>query len=260
MFHGHWYFGDGILVMGPSNVPCTFLQMIFLTHQCILPHSQCFHRSSCKLYCSYWWFCLDLLVTLRCFKCPASLEMHVYSMSYTDLLQALSHTFYIWDYNVTLCLVCTSRGFLLLLVFVFVEDLLYSPPWVFACSQYFFKVLQFLFSQLWSRTDGMSSMCQCVNDTVLGSNIVVTVPWEVQVSMGGFSVHPYCKLPSSSGLMMVSRKGMEPSSFASSTVNWIEGSTVLMCWRNCCWCFCCCITKVSSTYLFQTLGGTALLL
>ena len=57
----------------------------------------------------------------------------------------------------------------------------------------------------------------------------------------GFLYTPIVKLPSSSGLMIVSRKGMEPSSFASSTVNWIEGSTVLMCWRNCCWCFCCCI-------------------
>ena len=38
----------------------------------------------------------------------------------------------------------------------------------------------------------MSSMCQGVDDTVLSSNIMVTVPWEVQVSMGGLSVHPYC--------------------------------------------------------------------
>ena len=76
----------------------------------------------------------------------------------------------------------------------------------------------------------------------------------------GFLYTPIVKLPSSSGLMIVSRKGMEPSSFASSTVNWIEGSTVLMCWRNSCWYFCCCTTKVSSTYLFQTLGGAVLLL
>ena len=75
----------------------------------------------------------------------------------------------------------------------------------------------------------------------------------------GFLYTPIVKLPYSSGLMIVSRKGMEPSSFASSTVNWIEGSTVLMCWRNSSWCFCCCTTKVSSTYLFQTLGGAVLL-
>ena len=37
----------------------------------------------------------------------------------------------------------------------------------------------------------MSSVCKCVDDTVLGSYVVVTVPWEVQVSVSGFSVHPY---------------------------------------------------------------------
>ena len=50
----------------------------------------------------------------------------------------------------------------------------------------------------------------------------------------GFLYTPIVKLPSSSGLMTVSRKGMEPSSFASSTVNWMDSSTVLICWRNCC--------------------------
>ena len=54
-------------------------------------------------------------------------------------------------------------------------------------------MLVFLFSQIWGRADGMGPMCQGVNDTVLGSNIMCTVPWEVQVSVGGFSVHPYCE-------------------------------------------------------------------
>ena len=48
----------------------------------------------------------------------------------------------------------------------------------------------------------------------------------------GFLYTPTVNVPSASGLMMVSRKGMEPSSFASSTVNWVDGSTVYMCWRN----------------------------
>ena len=38
--------------------------------------------------------------------------------------------------------------------------------------------------------------------------------------------------PFSSGLTMVSKKGMEPSSLLSSTVNFMEGSTLLMCWRK----------------------------
>ena len=67
------------------------------------------------------------------------------------------------------------------------------------------------------------------------------------------------KVSSASGLMVVSRKGMEPSSLVSSTVNWMEGSNVLMWWRNSSFCEWCWITKVSSTYLFQILGGAVLL-
>ena len=39
-------------------------------------------------------------------------------------------------------------------------------------------------------------------------------------------------VPSASGLTMVSKKGMDPSSLLSSTVNLIAGSTLLMCWRK----------------------------
>ena len=63
------------------------------------------------------------------------------------------------------------------------------------------------------------------------------------------------KVPSASGVMMVSRKGKEPSSLASSTVNWMEGSTVLMWSRNSSLCEWCWITKAPSTYLFHILGG-----
>ena len=43
----------------------------------------------------------------------------------------------------------------------------------------------------------------------------------------GFLYTPIVKVPSASGLMMVSTKGMEPSSFASSTVSWMDTSTYL---------------------------------
>ena len=62
------------------------------------------------------------------------------------------------------------------------------------------------------------------------------------------------KVSSACGVMMVSRKGMEPSDLDSSTVNWMEGSTELMCLKNPSLCDWCCITKVSSTYLFHILG------
>ena len=48
----------------------------------------------------------------------------------------------------------------------------------------------------------------------------------------GFLYTPMVKVPSVSGVMTVSKKGMEPSSLDSSTVNWMEGSTELICLRN----------------------------
>ena len=42
------------------------------------------------------------------------------------------------------------------------------------------------------------------------------------------------RLPFSSGFTMVAKKGMEPSSLLSSTVNFMAGSTLFMCWRKPC--------------------------
>ena len=39
----------------------------------------------------------------------------------------------------------------------------------------------------------MSSVCKCIDNTVLDSYVMVTVPWKVQVSMGRLSIHPYCE-------------------------------------------------------------------
>ena len=128
-------------------------------------------------------------------ECPASLEVHVYSMFSAYLLQAFTHTLYIWDYNVALGVNCASGGLLLFFILIFLEDLLYCPPRIFACSQYFFQMLEFLFDQVCGRADGMCPMCQSVDDTVLGSHIMCTVPWEVQVSVGRFSVYPHFKAP-----------------------------------------------------------------
>ena len=61
--------------------------------------------------------------------------------------------------------------------------------------------------------------------------------------------------PFSSGFTMVSKKGMEPSSLLSSTVNFMAGSTLLMCWRKSCLLTSLWMTKVSSTNLHQNLGG-----
>ena len=55
--------------------------------------------------------------------------------------------------------------------------------------------------------------------------------WSVWV---GFLYTVMDRLPFSSGSTMVSKKGMEPSSLLSSTVNLMTGSTLLMCWRKPC--------------------------
>ena len=76
--------------------------------------------------------------------------------------------------------------------------------------------------------------------------------WSVCV---GFLYTVMDREPSTSGLTIVSKKGMEPSSLLSSTVNLIAGSTLFMCCRKPCLLASLWITKVSSKYLCQNLGG-----
>ena len=76
--------------------------------------------------------------------------------------------------------------------------------------------------------------------------------WSVCV---GFLYTVMDREPSASGLTIVSKKGMEPSSLLPSTVNLMAGSTLFMCWRKPCLLASLWMTKVSSTYLHQNLGG-----
>ena len=76
--------------------------------------------------------------------------------------------------------------------------------------------------------------------------------WSVRV---GFLYIVMDRAPFSSGFTMVSKKGMEPSSLLSSTVNFMAGSTLLMCWRKSCLLTSLWMTKVSSTNLCQNLGS-----
>ena len=61
------------------------------------------------------------------------------------------------------------------------------------------------------------------------------------------------RFPSASGLTIVSKKGMAPSSLLFSTVNWMAGSTLLMCCRKSCLWISLWMKNVSSTYLHQNL-------
>ena len=58
---------------------------------------------------------------------------------------------------------------------------------------------------------------------------MVTIPLYVLVSVCGCLYTVMDSVPSASGLAMVSKKGMDPSSLLSSTVNFMAGSTLLMC-------------------------------
>ena len=57
------------------------------------------------------------------------------------------------------------------------------------------------------------------------------------------------------GITIVTRKGIDPSALSSSVVNWMCGSLLLMCSRNYSFPAESMTTQVSSTYLFQILGG-----
>ena len=63
------------------------------------------------------------------------------------------------------------------------------------------------------------------------------------------------RLPSSSGVMRMSRKGIDPSSLVSSQVNLMLGCMELRCSRKLSLLFFLMMVNVSSTYLFHKVGG-----
>ena len=75
----------------------------------------------------------------------------------------------------------------------------------------------------------------------------------------GFPYTVIDRVPSASGFTMVSKKGMAPSSLLVSTVNWMAGSTPLMCCRKSCLWISLWMANVSSTYCCQSLGMGAVL-
>ena len=76
--------------------------------------------------------------------------------------------------------------------------------------------------------------------------------WSVCV---GFLYTVIDREPSTSGLTIVSKKGMDPSSLLSSTVNLMAGSTLLMCWKEALFIGFLVDDKGSSNNLHQNLGG-----
>ena len=71
----------------------------------------------------------------------------------------------------------------------------------------------------------------------------------------GFRYTVRDRVLSAVGFTMGSRNGIAPSSLLFSTVTLMVGSTLLICSRKICLCSSCWMTKVSSIYLNQSLGG-----
>ena len=76
--------------------------------------------------------------------------------------------------------------------------------------------------------------------------------WSVWV---GFPYTVIDNVLSGSGLTRVSKEGMAPSCLVSSTVTFMASSILLMCSRKFCLCSSFWMTKVSSTYLGNSLGN-----
>ena len=75
-------------------------------------------------------------------------------------------------------------------------------------------------------------MCKGVENTVLSIKVVMAIQLKVQISMIGLSMYPYGESSICFWCYDGIQNGMEPLSLDSSTVNWMEGSTELVCLRN----------------------------
>ena len=78
----------------------------------------------------------------------------------------------------------------------------------------------FLFPKwLLGHTNSPGSICQGVKDTVLGRKVVVSVPKEVLVYMGGFLYTEVSRVLLGPGETRVSKRGMKPLLLGTSLVN-----------------------------------------
>ena len=133
--------------------------------------------------------------------------------------------------------------------------LVQNPSRIFALGESFPEVFLFLFEQfriaahslaLWERvliTLNLAESLWCLSQCRY---------WSVWV---GFLYTVIDRLPGTPGFTMVSKKGMEPSSLLFSTVNFMAGPTLLICWRKVFLLTSLWMPKVSSTNLCQNLGG-----
>ena len=195
-------------------------------------------------------------------------DMGLNATSITDLLNSFTKTLCVGYDNVTLSFDFTgdSLGTCGALVIKPINSLtggpvksflhlVQSPFRIFAFSESLPKVVHFLLEELRPANNILAlweRVLMALNFAERWWWLSHCRYWSVCV---GFLYTVMDRLPSTSGLTMVSKKGMDPSSLLSSTVNLMAGSTQLMCWRKSCLVTSLWMTKVSSTNLYQNLGG-----
>ena len=114
------------------------------------------------------------------------------------------------------------------------------------------EMVFFLLEQLRLAAHSGGPMGEGVDYTKFGWEVMVTVPLQVLVSMSGFPVHSDVQCTISLWFNNGVQKGMDPSSLLSSTVNFMAGSTLFMCWRICLFHINFMICPCYRTYLFHS--------
>ena len=133
--------------------------------------------------------------------------------------------------------------------------LVQSPFGIATICKSFPEMLHFCLEEFRIAPDCFGPMGKGTNDTIFGWEMMVTVPLLVLVHVHKFPTYSNGHLTIILFFTVVSRKGMAPSSSLFSIVNWMAGSTLFMCCRKLCLFSSFCMTKVSSTYWHQSLGG-----
>ena len=78
-------------------------------------------------------------------------------------------------------------------IYYFVLYFVYGPPRILAPHQSFPEMLKLLIYKPWCGVNCFGPMGKCTYDTVLGREVMMTIPLQVLVSMGWFVIHLYAK-------------------------------------------------------------------
>ena len=95
------------------------------------------------------------------------------------------------------------------------------------CIRTFSRCCKSLVSSCWVEHMVLALCVRVLITLYLDARLWWLSHWRYKSVWVGFLYKPVVKVPSVWGVIKISRNGMEPSGLASSTVNWMEGSSVL---------------------------------